>query len=265
MSFALARIPCGEQMAQRVFISHAVIDTAVAQQVAALISACDSATHVFVASRPGDIAPGQEWPIAIQQELRSASAYIVMLTPSSVSRPWVWFETGAAWMSEKLLIPILAGGLKRNEVPSPGDLRQLFLLDDPEHAKAILQALGLVATESALTSFLGAIDGAAAVIADEALRLDGWHGVTVNAAYYAWRGPLDSLEDRKPIPEPAGLIDALRASGQTPHWTQAHNLAGAFAIGSYQVFQTDRKTYRREIHWGDVVLTVGQTSAPDAA
>src|SRR5690349_4700571 len=75
------------EMTHRIFISHAAIDAQVATSVADLIRRCDPAAQVFVASRPGDIAAGQEWHAAIQAELRAATAYVVILTPSSVSRP----------------------------------------------------------------------------------------------------------------------------------------------------------------------------------
>jgi len=124
---------CRRAMTHRIFISHATIDAPIATQVAEIIRRCDPAAHVFVASRPGDIAAGQEWPGAIQAELRAATAYVVILTPSSVSRPWVWFETGAAWMSDKLLVPVLAGGLSRGEVMRQAQgcaLEKCFVLID---------------------------------------------------------------------------------------------------------------------------------------
>ena len=246
-------------MTHRIFISHAAIDTQLATLVADLIRRCDPAAQVFVASRPGDIAAGQEWHAAIQAELRAATAYVVILTPSSVSRPWVWFETGAAWMSYKLLVPVLSGGLSREEVPSPADLRQLFTLEDPDQLGAILASLDLAASIEDLTVAVQAFKAAAAEVSDIVLGLAGWGGVTVEAVYYAWRGPHDALVDRQPVPEPQGLLDALRAAGQTPHWTRPDNLADSFARGSHQVFQTDRRSYRREIRWANLVLTVRST------
>ena len=46
-----------------------------------------------------------------------------------------------------------------------------------------------------------------------------WQGLELQGRYFAWSGPaLHSLEDRPPVPTPAGLIDALRAAGMTPSY-----------------------------------------------
>lgn len=248
-----------------IFISHAVKDTQLAQEVAKLIQRADATRQVFVASRPGDISPGQEWPEAIYRELRNADVYLALLTPSSITRPWVWFEIGAAWMSGQLLIPVVAGGLQIAEVPSPVDLRQLYMLQDETHVQVIGRALGLPLETLDVQGFVQRVEAITVSLEGEAATTVGWKGVSVDHDYFAWRGPHASLEDRKPMAEPLGLIDALRSVGLTPHWSAKDGLARAFASGLHQVFYTDRKSFRREIDWGDLVLMVKESSAKNAA
>lgn len=86
---------------------------------------------VFVASRPGDIRADEDWPPVIQREISGADAYCVLLTPNSNGRPWVRFETGAAWMSGKKWV-IARSGLSSSEVPLPLSIRPTYSLDDIE-------------------------------------------------------------------------------------------------------------------------------------
>ena len=75
-----------------------------------------------------------------------------------------------------------------------------------------------------------------------------WHGVELENRYFAWSGPvLHSLEDRPPVPTPAALIDALRAVGMTPSYGIRDRLNHHLAQGGHQLFETDRRTWRREL------------------
>ena len=75
-----------------------------------------------------------------------------------------------------------------------------------------------------------------------------WQGVEIQGRYFAWSGPaLHSLEDRRPVPTPAGLIDALGAAGMTPSYGMRDRLNHHLAQGGHQLFETDRRTWRREL------------------
>jgi len=62
--------------------------------------------NVFVSSEPGRILPGEDWLQRLKQELNSAKVVIPLLTKSSLKRPWVNLETGAAWITDKKILPI---------------------------------------------------------------------------------------------------------------------------------------------------------------
>ena len=81
---------------------------------------------------------------------------------------------------------------------------------------------------------------------------ESWAGVQVGTRFFAWDGPrLHALEDRQPIGAPTEVIEALKAAGHTPsfglHAKLRHHLAG----GAFQVFETDRRTWRRELLYAD--------------
>lgn len=79
-----------------VFISHASADRRVAESLATMIESSGGGVRTFLSSRSGDIRADAEWLPAVQRALREADAYVILLTPNSVLRPWGNFETGAA-------------------------------------------------------------------------------------------------------------------------------------------------------------------------
>jgi len=75
-----------------------------------------------------------------------------------------------------------------------------------------------------------------------------WEGVEHDGRYFAWAGPaLHALEDRPPVPTPARLTDTLRDSGMTPSFGLRTRLNHHLAKGGHQVFETDRRRWRREL------------------
>jgi hypothetical protein len=75
-----------------------------------------------------------------------------------------------------------------------------------------------------------------------------WQGVEARNRYFAWDGPtLHSLADRSPIPAPLEAIEALKAAGHKPVFGTRAKLLQHQADGLFQVFETDRATWRREL------------------
>lgn len=75
-----------------------------------------------------------------------------------------------------------------------------------------------------------------------------WEGVQVRGRYFAWDGPrLHALDDRAPIPAPLEAISALRDAGHKPVFGLREKLHQHQASGAQQVFETDRKSWRREL------------------
>ena len=106
-------------------------DTTLANFLADKIRQAKPGLNIFIASRAGNIPTGQDWLLKIREELRNAEGYLVLLTPTSIQREWIWFESGAAWMSGRWLIPMTADGLSKGQVPLPLGAHQALSLEDP--------------------------------------------------------------------------------------------------------------------------------------
>lgn len=240
---------------RRVFLSHAAADRPIAERIAEEIKGMLPDADVFVASRPGHIGTGEEWWPRIQHELREADAFLVLLTPSSITRPWINFECGAAWMAQRELLTVSAAGLDRAKVPEPLKYFQITSLEESHEAAEAFRPWGLDVVEpEALAEDLKRI----AAELHEAPN-DGWEGLTHGGRYFAWDGPnLHSLDDRNAEPTPPGLEDALRDAGYEPSYGSPDRLGGAFAKGRRRVFETDRQTWRRIVvgAGGEQVLLV---------
>ena len=90
-------------MAARVFWSYARSDREFAHRCANLLEA--EGTSVFLPDR--DIAPGEEWQERTRDALRSADAVIVVLSEAALRSNLVLMELGAAWATDKPIIPII--------------------------------------------------------------------------------------------------------------------------------------------------------------
>lgn len=247
-------------VAGRTFLSHAATEQRLAEHVrdAIMTGAPDGA--VFMASRPGAIQPGRGWFDTILRELHEAARYVVLLTPASHDRLWVAFETGAACLTGRPLVLLCAAGLKPGTVAYPLAGLQLLSLDeggiesvreafrvlevnapaDPEAFLARAHVLGREAVEAA---------------ADE----EGWKSVRIADRIYGWEGPLDHMADREPVPETfefpnePEVREAFAAAGVQLIWVRPEGVRRSSVA---QVFITDRRTWRRPIICGDVVLGV---------
>lgn len=91
-------------MAYRVFISHAWSDLWVAEQIERRIRA-DSGAETFIDAF--DIAKGDDFEERIFSEMRQVDELVVLLTPWSVDRHWLWVEIGAARANGCRIVPVL--------------------------------------------------------------------------------------------------------------------------------------------------------------
>ena len=73
----------------------------------------------FMSSDQSIIYAGEDWMDKIFTELKSAKVLLSMLSPTSVTRPWINFEAGAAWMKDTKVIPVCFGGLTIAQLPKP--------------------------------------------------------------------------------------------------------------------------------------------------
>lgn len=75
--------------------------------------------ETFMSSDQSVIYAGEDWMARIFDELKSATVLLSMLSPRSITRPWINFEAGAAWMNEKKVIPVCFRNLTIGQLPKP--------------------------------------------------------------------------------------------------------------------------------------------------
>ncbi len=129
-----------------IFISHAKEDASVAEVVKTQIDKVfGKGLKVFVSSIPGAIPPGSDWFDKILGNLVSADAFIVLITPNSKLRHFVWFEIGFSWLRRQtkscemyaLFVPPINAG----ELPEPLCRLQAVSLAKENETKAFFNKL----------------------------------------------------------------------------------------------------------------------------
>jgi hypothetical protein len=82
----------------KVFISHASGDKELIVPLESAITGISAgAISGFASVKVGTISSGEVWLTEIQKALEQSKVALFVLTPLSITRPWLWFETGAAW------------------------------------------------------------------------------------------------------------------------------------------------------------------------
>ncbi len=137
-------------MTTQIFISHITEDAMVAMQLKSrLTEDFLGQLTVFQSSDTESIAAGEEWLSSINQAIRDSSIFLVLCSPTAITRPWVNFEAGAAWMRDVPVIPVCFAGLRPRDLPMPLSARQGLELNDAEGLRRlygrVAQALGFQA------------------------------------------------------------------------------------------------------------------------
>ena len=95
-----------DMLSFKVFVSHGAGDSWVARQMGRRIREdCEAGTFLDV----DDVASGDNFKERIHAELHQAQELVVLFTPWSVTRSWVWIEVGVTWGQGKRVIAVLHG------------------------------------------------------------------------------------------------------------------------------------------------------------
>jgi TIR domain len=89
----------------RVFVSHSGKDLWVAQHIAADIRRCGASTFLDEA----DIAHGDDFDDEILKAEEQCRELLVLLTPWSLDRPYIWLEIGYFRKGRKRIVAVLYG------------------------------------------------------------------------------------------------------------------------------------------------------------
>ena len=112
----------------QVFISHSSSDTWVARQISYHLEQCGAVTFLDEA----DIEYGDDFEERILTAVQASEELLVLLTPWSVRRPYIWLEIGAIWGQGKRIVGVLHG-LNANELitqeGTPALLKRIDLVE----------------------------------------------------------------------------------------------------------------------------------------
>ncbi len=107
---------------RQIFVSHTHADRNLAANVRILIEeAFSGVIRPYVSSDPaptGGLQPG-EWYTQIHAELGRSESVWVLATPTSIQRPWIYWEAGIGRAICPGAVVVLRVALSSNDVPSP--------------------------------------------------------------------------------------------------------------------------------------------------
>lgn len=129
-----------------VFLSHAATDEPIVRVLHAEITRTfANGVDVFATSVPGQLPPGTDWLASVNEKLRAATAVIVLLTPVSLNRPWIWFEVGASWAKMEdghgRILPVCVPEIEKSDLPEPLSRLQAMSLGKASETRLVFQEL----------------------------------------------------------------------------------------------------------------------------
>lgn len=130
----------------KLFISHASHDGKLANALKKEIEKVFAkGIDVFCTSSPAGIQASEDWLQQVENNLSTTQAVIVIVTPLSIERPWLWFEIGATWLKGRngdcKIYPLCAPEIDLGKLPSPLDRLQALSMGNTVHLKQLFQAL----------------------------------------------------------------------------------------------------------------------------
>jgi hypothetical protein len=126
-----------------VFIAHAEEDVTLAEAIKTMISS-ELRMHknrILVSSVVGDIKAGTRWREGIDKAHEFAAAIVVLMTPTSIHRPWPMFEAGGGHFKGLPLFVVVANGLSPSCLPSPLQAWHADNLSNVDAVRALLRVM----------------------------------------------------------------------------------------------------------------------------
>ena len=127
-------------MPQHLFLSHDSRDQALANAIATALQRLTlgqiSVWHSSDGSGHGGLRPGQVWLDEIRAQLAKSRAVVALLTPRSIAKPWLLFESGFGAANAACdVIPVCVGIDSLASVPFPLAMYQTYQLADYDSVK----------------------------------------------------------------------------------------------------------------------------------
>lgn len=145
------------------FISHNARDAAIAKALIALFekSLKISARKIRCTSVDGYRLPvGADTNDVLRAEVFGAKIFIALLTPNSLSSPYVLFELGARWGARRPLFPVLAGSATPTHLPAPLNTLNALSASVPDQVRQLVEDASAALSErlEPISSFSAEVD-----------------------------------------------------------------------------------------------------------
>jgi hypothetical protein len=130
---------------KQIFISHARSDVSILRLIKErILNAFDNNVEVFETSLGDGPEAGRDWFEVIRKTIQRTDIALLILTPRSIERKWVWLEIGAFWEASRedrlWMVPLLVG-LTPEQLPDPINRLQAVNLTDENQAREFWLAL----------------------------------------------------------------------------------------------------------------------------
>ncbi|MBI3164976.1 MAG: toll/interleukin-1 receptor domain-containing protein [Chloroflexi bacterium] len=126
----------------KIFLSHVSLEGPLAITLKEWVETSFAGQfEIFVSSDINDLPAGNQWLTSLEKALADAGMLIVLCSPFSVTRPWVNFETGGAWVKQIPIIPICHSGQSKSALPAPLSFFQGLEVNSPTFVSDLLHSL----------------------------------------------------------------------------------------------------------------------------
>jgi hypothetical protein len=179
-----------------------------------------------------DIQPGEQWSERIRHAIERSDHVVVLWTPAAAASQWVHHEYRSAIEGGIPVLPVVAGGLSRKDLPSALESLQAPMLTGTS-APAVQQISGLIrdaviavaAQSSRARRRRGTVLVAMLIIVGVAAAV-GWASRSPAPAQGTWRAgrtassvpvaPISTVGRLAPLPRPAPTRTTKPTSTPTP-------------------------------------------------
>jgi len=122
-----------------IFVSHSTKDSWIARQIAQTIESNCTKYGVQTYLDEKDIEGGESIPDSIRNNIEKCNEFLVLVSRSSINRPWVLLEIGAAWVLRKRIIAIIDKVIPE-EIPDViSQFKAIELNDFDEYVKQLVK------------------------------------------------------------------------------------------------------------------------------
>jgi len=101
--------------------------------------------EIFLASSWESIEPGDLWEGKLIEQLKTADALLVLMSPDALTRPWINFEIGVAWALGTRILFLCHRGLRPDGLPRPYSSVQALDLNGLGHEDKLQRVSDAVA------------------------------------------------------------------------------------------------------------------------